>query len=133
MIGTAANVSTTVTVDVIDEITVIAGPILATMTGIDVIIVVTTIVMTDAMTTIAITATTSVTTTGVIVEMMSMTTSAMTDEMINVMIDVARTTTITMTTIERNELHRRRPKGATPMVHSRRATARSTSSSAVAK
>jgi hypothetical protein len=36
--GTMANVSTTVTVDLIDEITVIAGPILATMTGIDMII-----------------------------------------------------------------------------------------------
>jgi hypothetical protein len=46
-----ANVSTTVTVDLIDEITMIAGPILATMTGIDVIIVATTAEMTGATTT----------------------------------------------------------------------------------
>jgi hypothetical protein len=54
-----ANVSTTITVDLIDEITVIAGPILTTMTGIDVIIAVTTAAMTGATTTVAVTATTA--------------------------------------------------------------------------
>jgi hypothetical protein len=56
MTGTVANVSTTITADLIDEITVTAGPILATMIGIGVIIAATTTVMTDAMTTVAITA-----------------------------------------------------------------------------
>jgi hypothetical protein len=65
--------------------------------------------------------------------MIATTTSATTGEMIDATIDVARTTTITMTIIGRNELHRHHPKGATPMVHSRRLTARSTSSSEVAK
>jgi hypothetical protein len=60
-------------------------------------------------------------------------TSATTDEMIDEMIDVARTTTIATTIIRRNGLHRHHPMGATPMVHSRRPTVRSTSSSAVAK
>jgi hypothetical protein len=51
-------------------------------------------------------------------------TSATTDEMIDVMIDIARTTTITMTTTGRSGLHHHRPKGATPMVRFRRPTAR---------
>jgi hypothetical protein len=46
-------------------------------------------------------------------------------------IDVARTITTAQTTTIRSG--RLRPKGATPMVHSRRPTARSTSSSEVAK
>jgi hypothetical protein len=54
-------------------------------------------------------------------------------EMTDTMIDVARTTTIAMITIGRNRLHHHRPKGATPMVRSRRPTVRLTSSSAVAK
>jgi hypothetical protein len=54
-----ANVSTTITVDLIDEITVIAGPILTKMTGIDVIIAATTAAMTGATTTVAVTATTA--------------------------------------------------------------------------
>jgi hypothetical protein len=85
------------------------------------------------MTTVAMIATTGVTTTGVIVVMTATTTSATTDEMTDMMIDVAKTTTITTTTTGRNELHRHRPKGATPMAHFRRPTARSTSSSEVAK
>jgi hypothetical protein len=101
--------------------------------GIDVIITATTAAMTDATTIITMTATTGVITTGVIVVMIAMTTSTMTDEMTDVMIDVARTTTITTTTIRRNELHRHRPKGATPMARFRRPTAGSTSSSEVAK
>jgi hypothetical protein len=65
--------------------------------------------------------------------MIATTTSAMTDEMTDAMIDVARTSTIPTTTIGRSGLHRHRPKGATPMARSRRLTARSTSSSVVAK
>jgi hypothetical protein len=45
------NASTIVTVDLIDEITMIVGPILAMITGIDVIITATITVMTDATTT----------------------------------------------------------------------------------
>jgi hypothetical protein len=127
--GTVANASTTVTVDLIDEITVIVGPILTTMTGIGVIIAATTAAMTGATTIVAMTATANVTTTGVIAAMIATMTSATTD----VMIIVARMTTITTTTIGRNELHCHRPKWATPMVRSRRPTVRSTSSSAVAK
>jgi hypothetical protein len=103
------------------------------MTGIDVIIAATTVVMTGATTTVAMTVTTGVMTTGVIVVMIATMISATTDEMTDMMIDVARTTTITRITIGRNRLHRHRPKGATPMAHFRRPTARSTSSSVVAK
>jgi hypothetical protein len=106
-----ANASTTVTVNLIDEITMIAGHILALMTGIDVIIVATTASMIDATTTIAMIATTGVTTTGMIVGMIATTSSAMIGEMTDVMIDVASTTTITMKTTGRNELHCHRPKG----------------------
>jgi hypothetical protein len=130
--GTVANVSTTVTVDLIDKIAEIAGPILATMIGIDVIIAVTTAVMTGATTTVATTVTTGVTTIGVTIVMITTTTSATIDVMTGVMIDVARTTTITTTIAGRNKLHHHSPKGATPMVRFR-PTARSTSSSVVAK
>jgi hypothetical protein len=65
--------------------------------------------------------------------MTTTTTSITTDEMTDVMIDVVRKTTITMTTIGRNELHRHRPKGATPMARFGRPIVRSTSSSEVAK
>jgi hypothetical protein len=109
--GTVADASTTVTVDLIDEITVIASPILTTMTVIDVIIIATTAAMTGVMTTVAMTATTGETTTRVIVEMITTTISATIDEMIDAMIDVARMTTIAMTIIERNELHHHCPKG----------------------
>jgi hypothetical protein len=64
----------------------------------------------------------------VIIVVITTMTSAMTDAMI----DVIRTTTITTTTTGRNELHRHRPKRATPMERFRRPTARSTSSSEVA-
>jgi hypothetical protein len=66
---------------------------------------------------------------GVIFVMIATTTSATIGEMI----DVARTTTISMTITEWNGLHRHCPKGATPMVRSRKPTVRSTSSSVVAK
>jgi hypothetical protein len=126
MTGMVANVSTTIIVDLIDEIIVIAGRIHTTVTGTDVIITMTTAAMIDATTTVAMTAMTGVTTAGVIVVMIATTTSAMTDEMTDVMIDAASTTTITTTTTGRNELHRHRPKGATPMARFRRPTARST-------
>jgi hypothetical protein len=87
--GTVANVSTIVTVDLIDDITVTAGPILAITIGIDVIIA----VMTDATNIVAMTATIGVTTTEAIIVMIVTTT----DEMTGVMIDVARTTTIART------------------------------------
>jgi hypothetical protein len=56
-----------------------------------------------------------------------------TDETTGVMIDVARTTTVPATTTARSRLHLHCPKGATPMVHSRRPTVRSTSSLEVTK
>jgi hypothetical protein len=120
---------TTITVDLIDVITVIAGPIIATMTGIDMIIAVTIVAMTDVMTTVATTITTGVMTARVIV----VTTSVTTDETINVMTDVTKTTTTATTTIEKSGLHHHRPKGVTPTVRSNQPTERSTSSSAVAK
>jgi hypothetical protein len=58
------NASTIVTVDLIDEITVTADPILAMAIGIDVIIAATTAAMTDVMTTVTMTETTGVMTTG---------------------------------------------------------------------
>jgi hypothetical protein len=69
----------------------------------------------------------------VIVVMIAMVIVTTTDETTNVMIDVARTTTVPATTIGRSELHRHHPKAATPIGHSRRLTARSTSSLEVAK
>jgi hypothetical protein len=125
------NASTIVTVDLIDNITMTVGPILPTMIGIDVIIVTTTAAMTNATTTVAMTATIGVT--GAIVVMIAMMIVTTTDEMTDVMIDVATTTTMARPTTERSGRHRHCPKGATPMVHSRRLTARSTSSSGVAK
>jgi hypothetical protein len=128
-----ANASTIVIVDLIDEITVTASPILAMTIGIDVIIAVTTAVMTDATTIVAMTATTGATTTEVIVVMITMAIVTMTDETTDVMIDVARTTTIPATTTGRSGLHHHRPKGAIPMVHSTRPTTRSTSLLKLAK
>jgi hypothetical protein len=133
MTGAVASVTTTVTVDLIDEIIVIADAIHAMMIGIDVIIAATTAAMTGATTTVAMITMTGEATTGVTVVMIAITTSATTGEMIHATIDVARTTRITRTTIGRNELHHHRPKGATPVAHSSMTTARSTSSSAVAK
>jgi hypothetical protein len=128
-----ANASTTVTVDLIDEITAAAGPILAMTTRIDVITAVTTDAMTGATTIIAMTAMTSATTTEVIVVMIAMMIVTTIDETIDVMIDVARTTTVPVTTTARSRLYCHHPKGATPMRHSRRLTTRSTSSLEVAK
>jgi hypothetical protein len=58
------NASTIVTVDLIDEITMTAGPILAMTIGIDVIIAATTAAMTDVKIIVAMTATTGATTTS---------------------------------------------------------------------
>jgi hypothetical protein len=111
MTAIVVNASTIVTVNLIDEITITTGHILAMTIGIDVIIAATT----DAMTTVAMTAMTGVI--EVIVVMIATTT----DEII----DVARTTTMARTAIERSGRRRHRLKGATPMVHFRRLTARS--------
>jgi tRNA A37 threonylcarbamoyladenosine dehydratase len=104
-----ANASTIVTVDLIDEITMTAGPILAMTIGIDVIID----AMIDVTTIVAMTATTGATTTEVIVVMIAMMIVATTDETTDVMIDVAETTTVPVTTIGRSGLHHHHPKGAT--------------------
>jgi hypothetical protein len=133
MTATVANASTIVTVDLIDEITVTTGPILAMTIGINVIIAATTTVMTDATTTVVMTATIGAATTEVIIVMIAMVIVTTTDETTDVMIDIARMTTVPATTTRRSGLHHHRPKGATPMVHSRRPTARSTSSLEVAK
>jgi hypothetical protein len=110
-------------------ITVTAGPIVATTTGIDVITAATTTAMTDATTIIAKIATISVTT----IMAITVTTSAVTAEMIGVMIDIARTTTTATTTIARSGLNRHHLKGAILMVCFRQLTKRSTSSSVVTK
>jgi hypothetical protein len=128
-----ANALTIVTADLIDEITVTAGPILVMTIGINVIITATTAAMTDVTTTVAMTATTGAMTTEAIVMMIAMMIVTTTDDMTDVMIDVARMTTDPATTTARSRLHHHRPKEATPMVHCRRPTARSTSSSEVTK
>jgi hypothetical protein len=117
------NASRIATVDLIDEITMTADLILAMTIGIDVIIA----AMTDAMTTVMTTA--LISTIEVIVVMIATTTVTTT----GATIDVARTTTTAKTTIARSGHLRHHPKGATPMVHSRRQTARSTPSWVVAK
>jgi hypothetical protein len=128
-----ASASTIVTVDLIDEITVTASPILAMTIGIDVIIVATTAMMTDVTTTVTTTAMTGATTIEAIVVMIAMMIVTTTDDTTGVMIDVARTTTVPATTTARSGLHCHHPKGATAMVHYKRPTARSISSLEVAK
>jgi hypothetical protein len=56
----------------------------------------------------------------VIIMMIAMMIVTTTNEMTDVMIDSARTTIMARTTTERSRRCRYRPKGATPMVHSRR-------------
>jgi hypothetical protein len=121
------NASRIVTVDLIDEITETVDHILALTMEIDVIVVVTTAAMTDATTIVVATALTSAT--EAIVVMIS----TMTVTTTGVMIDVAGTITTAQTTTVRSGRLRHHPKGQTPTVHSRRPTARSTSSSEVAK
>jgi hypothetical protein len=89
---TVTSASTTVIVDLIDVITVTAGPIIATTTWINVIIAATTTVMTEATT---IVATTGETTERVIATMNIV-------KMIGVMIDVSKTTTTAITTTARS-------------------------------
>jgi hypothetical protein len=127
------NASTIVTIDLTDEITVTAGPILAMTIGIDAIIAATTAAMTDVTTTVATTTTIGATTTEANIVMIAMMIVTTTDKMTGMMIDVARTTTVLVTTTARSGLHRHHPKGSTPMVNSRRPTARSASSLEVAK
>jgi hypothetical protein len=117
-----ANASRIATVDLVDEITTTADPILAMTIGIDVIITAITAAMTDTMTIVVTTALISAI--EVIVVMIATTTITTTD----VTIDVAR-----MTTTAKSGHLRHHPKGATPMVPSKRPTARSTSLSEVAK
>jgi hypothetical protein len=119
------NASTTVTVDLIDEITVTVDPILATTIGIDVIIIATIAVTIDATTTVVTTTPTGAT------EVIVVTIATMIVTMTDAMIDVAKMTTIARTTT--GSSRHLRPKGATPTVHSRKPTVRSTSSSEVAK
>jgi hypothetical protein len=121
------NASRISTVDLIDEITMTPDPILTMMIGIDVIIATITAAMTDTMTTVVTTA--LISTIEVIVVMIATTIFTMTGATIN----VARTTTASKTTTTTSGHLRHHPKGATSMVHSRRPTARSTSSSVVAK
>jgi hypothetical protein len=95
--------------------------------GIDVIIAATTTAMTDTTTTVATTAPTSA------IEAIVVMIAAMTITTTGMMIDVAKTTTNSKTATVRSGHLCHHPKGATPTVHSRRPTARSTSSSEVAK
>jgi hypothetical protein len=92
-----------ISIDLIDEITVTAGPIPAMTIGIDEIIVVTTAATTDAMTTVAMTAPTSVP--EVIIVMIAMMIVTTTDEMI----DAARTTTMARKATERSGCRHHRP------------------------
>jgi hypothetical protein len=127
MTAMVINASRITTVDLIDEITVTADPILAMTIGIDVIITAITAVITDATTTIVMTALISAI--EVVVAMIATTIV----ETTGATIGVARTTTTAKTTTARSGHLRHHPKGATPMAHSRRPTKRSTSSSVVAK
>jgi hypothetical protein len=122
-----ANASRTVTIDLIDEITVTADPILAMTIGTDVITAATTTAMTDATTTTVTIVLISVT--EVIVVMIAM----MTVPTTGATIDVVRMTTTAKTTTARSRHLYHCPREATPMVHSRRRTARSTSLLVVAK
>jgi hypothetical protein len=118
-----ANASRIATVDLIDEITVTADPILAMTIGIDVIIAATIVAMTDTTTTVVMTALISSTEAIVVmIATMIVTTTGAT-------IDVARMTTTAKTTTARSGHLHHHLKGETPVVHSRRPTARSTSSS----
>jgi hypothetical protein len=121
------NASRISTIDLIDEITVTADPILAMTIGIDVIITAITAAMTDTTTTVVTTA--LIREIEVIVVMIATTIVTTT----SATIDDARTTKTAKTTTTRSGHLRHHQKVATPMVHSRRITARLTSSSVVAK
>jgi hypothetical protein len=123
MTAMVVNVLRIAIVDLIDEITVTPDPILAMTIGIDVIIA----VMTDATTTVVTTALISA------IEVIVVMTATTIVTTTGATIDVTRTTTTAKTTTARSGHLCHHPKGATPMVHSRRPTARSTSASVVAK
>jgi hypothetical protein len=123
------SASTTVIVDLIDAITVIVGPIIATTAGIDEIIAATTAVVIDATNIVAMIAATDVMTARVIIVKISVVTT----EMIDVMIVAARMTTTATITTARSNLHHHRLKGETLMVRFNQLTERSTSSLVVAK
>jgi Na+-transporting methylmalonyl-CoA/oxaloacetate decarboxylase beta subunit len=123
MTRTVTNVSTAVTVDLIDVVTITAGPIVATTTGIDTIIVATTAVITDVMTIVATIATTGVMTERVI----AVTTNTITAEMIGMMTIAARMTTTVTAAIARNYHHHHHLKGTTLTVCFNQPTERSTS------
>jgi hypothetical protein len=123
MTAMVANASRIVTVDLIDKITMTADLILATTIGIDVI----TATMIDATTTAVTIALISV------IEVIVVMIATMTVATTGVTIDVVRMTTTAKTTTARNGHLHHRPREATPMVHSRRQTARSTSLLVVAK
>jgi hypothetical protein len=127
MTAMVANASRIATVDLIDEITVTADPILVMTIGINVIIAATIASMTDVTTTVV--TTTLISAIEVIVVMIATTIVTMT----GATTDVARMTITAKITTARSGHLRHHPKGATPMVHSRRPTVRSTSSSVVAK
>jgi hypothetical protein len=95
--------------------------------GIDVIIAASIAATTDAMTTVVMTAPIGVT------EVIVVTIATMIVTTTDAMINVAKMTTTARTIIRKSGSLRRRPKGATPTTHSRRPTARSTSSSEVVK
>jgi hypothetical protein len=126
MTAMVANTSRIITVNLIDKITVIADPILATTIGIDMITAATTAAMTDATTTVVTTALISmIEVIIVMIATMTVPTGAM--------IDVVRMTITAKTTTARSGHLRHRPREATPVVHSRRQPARSTSLLVVAK
>jgi hypothetical protein len=122
-----ANASRIVTVDLIDEITVTADPILATTTGINVITAATTAAMTDATTIVVTTALISV------IEVIIVMIATMTVPTTDATTDVVRMTITVKTTTARSGHLRHHLREATPMVHSRRRIARSTSLLVVAK
>jgi hypothetical protein len=125
MTATVISATTIVTVDLIDMITVIAGPIVTMMTGISMIIAAIITATTDVTIIVAMTTTIDVR----ITRMIEVTTSAT----IAGMTDIAKTTTTATTTTVKNGLYHHFLKGATPMARSRRPTERLTSSSVVAK
>jgi hypothetical protein len=99
----ATVVTITVTIDLIDVITMTADPTFATMTGIDVIIVATPAAMIVVMTNVTTTVVTIATKTIAMIEgMIVVVTSTMTAVMIGAMIDVAR----------RPQSQRQQPQGA---------------------
>jgi hypothetical protein len=114
-----------VTVDLIDVITVIAGPTVARTTGIDVTIAATNATMSNAMTIVAMTTKTD----AKIARMIAVTTIAGTTD---VMTGIAKTTTTAKITTVKNGLHHHCLKGATITTRSRWPTKRLTSSSVVA-